>query len=79
MRRPSGTSTEPSQTVSMIKTRADVIRWANVLIEHHMVHAAEDESVPNHIKVDPVELIQTVIALETEGFGLPTDFTKPDE
>tara|TARA_E500000178_G_C16582407_1_gene556676 strand:+ start:248 stop:439 length:192 start_codon:yes stop_codon:yes gene_type:complete len=63
----------------MIKTRADVIRWANVLIEHHMVHAAEDESVPNHIKVDPVELIQTVIALETEGFGLPTDFTKPDE
>jgi len=79
LRRPSGTSIEPSQTVSMIKTRADVIRWANVLIEHHMVHAAEDESVPNHIKVDPVELIQTVIALETEGFGLPTDFTKPDE
>lgn len=79
MRRPSGTSIEPSQTVSMIKTRADVIRWANVLIEHHMVHAAEDESVPNHIKVDPVELIQAAIALETEGFGLPTDFTKPDE
>jgi len=63
----------------MLKTRADVIRWANVLIEHHMVHAAEDESAPDYIKVDPVDLIQAAIALETEGFGLPTEFAKPDE
>lgn len=63
----------------MIKTRADVIRWANVLIHHHFVHAGEDESAPEHIKVDPAELIQVAIALETEGFGLPTEFAKPDE
>ncbi len=44
-----------------------------------MVHAAEDESAPDHIKVDPVELIQAAIALETEGFGLPATFPKPDE
>jgi hypothetical protein len=63
----------------VIKTRADVIRWANVLIEHHMVHAAEDESPPEFIKVDPVDLIQAAIALETEGFGLPTTFEKINE
>jgi hypothetical protein len=63
----------------VIKTRADVIRWANVLIHHHFVHAGEDESAPEHIKVDPAELIQVAIALETEGFGLPTTFDKPND
>jgi hypothetical protein len=63
----------------VIKTRADVIRWANFLIEHHMFHAAEDETPREFIKVDPGELIQVAIALETEGFGLPANFENTNE
>jgi hypothetical protein len=63
----------------MLKTSADVVRWATILIEHHMLHAGEDETAPNWIKVDPVDLIQVVIALQTEGYGLPTTFENSSE